>query len=143
MFSDKIIPNATLKGFYFLKYENTNDGKSILKGQRTTYKFIPYNGYVYNLVVIVNVELICSNPITINTKLNDVNGNIEGVKIINKSGIDFGVYTPGTISKYLKLTNVTMNETYKNGLNYIFTDFSNAKVSGSSENIYPTIIGSI
>ena len=135
------IQNATLRGFYSLKYENTGTG-SILKGQRTTYKYIPYNGYIYNIVVIVNVELECSKPITETTTINDINGNIIGVKIINKSGLDIGVYTPGSLSKYNKYSKVTMKETYSpdNKWNYILTDFSNAEIIGSSNNIYPTYL---
>jgi hypothetical protein len=136
-----VIQNATLRGFYSLKYENTGSG-SILKGQRTTYKYIPYNGYVYNIVVIVNVELECIKPITDTTTIDDINGNIIGVKIINKSGLDIGVYTPGTRSKYNKYSKVTMKESYSpdNKWNYILTDFSNAEIIGSSNNIYPTYL---
>jgi len=136
------IPDATFKGNYTLTYENdyaTNT--SILTGQRTTYKYIPYiNGYIYNVTVGVNVILKCNVAITSDTKVEDINGNISSVQIINKMAQGVSTYTPsGNFDKY---GGVQLQEDYSSdgNWNYVNTNFDNAVLAGSSTNIYPKII---
>ena len=133
------IPNAVLKGTYNLTYENNYaNNTSVLTGQRTTYKYIPYkNGYIYNATVSVNAVLTCKTIITPNTKVEDINGNISKVTIINKMSVGLSSYTPsGNFDKY---NGVQLEESYPPGnkWNYIFTNFNNASIGGSSTNIYP------
>jgi hypothetical protein len=144
----KKMPESTLKGFYSLKYTNgpTPDSGCTMDGQRTTYKYIIKDGYIYNIVVIVNVTLYCDKQITSSTTIEDINGHITGVKVINKMSQGIGVYTPPTncaSSKYNKYSNVHMVETYdaSGEWNFILTDFSKATTTGSSNNIYPVNLG--
>ena len=137
----QIIPGATLKGFYSLTYVNNVDGTCTLTGQRTTYKYIPYlNSYIYNVTVGVNVVLTSRIQITKNTTLAEINGNITKVQIVNKMAQGISTYTPG--GNFDKFGGVQLEETYtSNGQwNYIFTNFNNAYIIGSSNNIYPYIV---
>lgn len=138
----QVIPNALLKGAYSLTYENNyTNSTSTLTGQRTTYKYIPYsNGYIYNVTVDTNVILECNKLITTNTKVSDINGNISSVQIINKMAQGISTYTP--TGSFDKFEGVQLDETYTSdgNWNYIFTNFNNASISGSSNNIYPYTI---
>lgn len=136
------IPDATFKGFYSLTYENDYvNNTSTLSGQRTTYKYIPYtNGYIYNVTVGVNVKIKCNTIITTDTTLADIDGNISSVQIINKMAQGVSTYTPdGNFDKY---GGVQLEETYSSdgNWNYITTNFNNAVISGSSNNIYPYVV---
>jgi len=139
------IPSSTLKGFYSVRYTNSSEEQppsSTLVGQRTTYKQITINKYVYNIIVSVNVELQLGIRITSNVTADDVNNNVSGVKILNKMSQGITVNMPnGSFNKY---TNVHMTENYTdNGKwNNIITDFKNATLVGSSNDIYPTNLGS-
>lgn len=136
------IPNSILKGFYSLTYENNNNNNtSTLTGQRTTYKYIPYNnGYIYNMVVSVNVILQCNILITPNLSVDDLNGSITSLQVVNKMAQGISVYTPN--GNFDKFDGVQLAETYsQNGnWNFLYTNFDNAFISGSSNNIYPYTI---
>jgi len=139
------IPFSTLKGFYSVKYTNSSDDEpasSLLVGQRTTYKQISLHRYIYNIIVSVNVELKLTIRITSDITAKDINDNVGGVKILNKMSEGITVNMPdGRFNKY---TNVHMVENYSdNGKwNNIITDFKNATLVGSSNDIYPTMLGS-
>ena len=140
------IPLSTLKGFYSVRYTNSSDDElasSLLVGQRTTYKQISLYGYIYNIIVSVNVELKLGIRITSDVTAKDINNNISGVKILNKMSEGITVNMPdGRFNKY---TNIHMVENYSDDgkWNNIITDFKNATLVGSSNDIYPTNLGSI
>ena len=136
-----VIPNATLNGYYSLTYVNNMDGTSTLTGQRITYKYIPYkNVFIYNVTVSTNVVLACNILITKNTKVDDINGNISTVTIINKMAQGISTYTPQ--GKFDKYAGVELLEKYTpdGKWNYIYNSFDRASISGSSNNIYPAVV---
>ena len=135
------IPNATLTGFYSLTYKNNypSSGFATLTGQRTSYKYIPYsNGYIYNVVVSVNVVITYVGSISTATTYDDFNNNIKNVTIVNKMAQGVSTYTAnGTFDKF---SGVQLKEAYSpdGKWNYISTNFDKASISGSSNNVtYP------
>ena len=144
------IDGATLKGFYSLTYTNNSPSSATLTGQRTTYKFIPYsNGYIYNVVVSVNVIIEYNATIQTTgeykTTFDDFNTNITSVTIVNKMAQGVSTYTPN--GNFDKFSGVQLEESYTpdNKYNLIFTNFDKASISGSSSNVnYPyTVIAPV
>ena len=139
---------ATLTGFYSLTYQNNfpSSGVATLTGQRTTYKFIPYiNGYIYNVVVGVNVIIEYNGNIISSgqnvTTYEDFNSKITSVQIVNKMAQGVSTYTPN--GSFDKFSGVQLEESYTpdNKLNIILTNFDKASISGSSSNVtYPYIV---
>jgi hypothetical protein len=139
------IQNATLTGFYSLTYKNNSNNTATLTGQRTSYKYIPYsNGYIYNVVVCVNVIIEYKGTISTSTTYEDFNKNITKVTIVNKMAQGVSTYTPnGTFDKF---SGVQLKEAYSpdGKWNYISTNFDKASISGSSSNVtYPYTVQSL
>jgi hypothetical protein len=134
----QIISSKGLTGFYNLTYKNNTSGSgSLLNGQRTTYKKLTLNGYIYNIIVSVSVTINCSQTITSNTKKSDLDDTFTSITINNKMSQGISTYTPsGNFDKY---AGVVLTEDYSpdGNWNYLYINFDNASISGSSTNIYP------
>ena len=135
----QIIAENGLTGFYCLTFKNNeSNNTSVLSGQRTTYKIVPYpNGYTYNIIIFANVTIQCKVKILPNTTTTDLNGQFESITINNKMAQQISSYSPsGTFDKY---GGVLLNETYSSdgNWNYLYTNFDNAFLTGQSKNIYP------
>jgi hypothetical protein len=134
----QILTENGLKGFYSLTFLNDlSNNTSVLTGQRTSYKIFLYNGYTYNILVNVNVTIQCNILINTTTTVKDINGSFTSIVINNKMAQGVSTYTPsGSFDKY---SGVNLTESYStNGdWNYLYTNFDNASISGSSNNIYP------
>lgn len=158
----EVYPNAKITGNYSLTYRNFPDGgayidetypaniqqppantKSVLSGIRTTYKYLPNpsNGVTYNIVVVCNVLIYTSfviSKIEDNTANFNAPGGILNIIIINKMSQSISTYSvDGT---YMRFDGINMQQTYSpdGQWNYILSDFTNATLAGSSNNvIYP------
>ncbi len=149
----EIISGAYLKGAYNLTFENfvppkplppnaPTGTKSILTGTRFSYIYIPMSGNTYNNTVVTNVTIFCNTYITATTTINDINGSFLSIIINNKMAQNVSVYESSLFNSF---NGVTMNETYasNNNFNYVYLNFENASLAGSSSNIYPYTVGAI
>ena len=155
-------PNAKITGNYALTYVNFPNGgayidetypsniqqpppntKSVLSGIRTTYKYIPNqpNGVTYNIVIVCNVIMYTSFVISKtqdNTALFNEPGGILNIIIVNKMSSSISTYSnDGT---YMRFDGINMKQTYSpdGQWNYIESDFTNATLAGSSNQVkYP------
>ena len=158
----EIYPNAKITGNYAMTYTNFPNGgayidetypanipqppantKSVLSGIRTTYKYIPNssNGVTYNIVIVCNVIMYTSFVISKtedNTAQFNAPGGILNIIIVNKMSSSISTYSPdGT---YMRFDGINMQQTYSpdGQWNYILSDFTNATLAGSSNNVnYP------
>ena len=126
---------------------------SFLQGQRTSYKYTPnLNDVDYNIVVVTNVAILCSEQIptsfpddtalqTFITKLNK--GGFVQMTFLNKMAQSISTYQIST-QTYKKFDGINMSQTISSptvgsqNWNYIYSDFTNATLGGSSNSItYP------
>lgn len=158
----EVYPNARIKGTYNLTYKNFPNGgayidqtypvnipppptntQSILSGIRTTYKYIPdqSTGTTYNIVIVCNVIIYTSFVISKtqdNTSLFNTPGGILNIIIVNKMAQSISTYSYD--STYNRFDGINMSQTYSpdGQWNYILSDFTNATLAGTSNNvIYP------
>jgi hypothetical protein len=139
-------PNSTVKAFYNLNYTNLNGtetnvpigAKSFLRGIRTSYKFVPNvngTGIDYNIVVLANVEIYC-NKIIDPSDPSTQHLVFLSETFLNKSGQSISTYNNNT-KEYIKFDGVSLTQTFSNNSsgtnwNYLYTDFTNSTVGGSS-----------
>lgn len=156
---DKKMLNSNITGSYSLTYKNFPNGgayidptiygskvpqpppntQSVLTGLRTTYKYITINGTNYNIVIVANVVIYSSILLTKNTTPVDLNSNIINLIIVNKMAQSISTFTVSD-NTYRKFEGLNMSETFSPDGNwtYIYSNFTNATLSGSSTNvIYP------
>lgn len=158
----QMYPNSKITGNYTMAYKNYPNGgaiidssfppnippppsntKCVLNGVRTTYKYIvnPLNNTNYNIVVTANIIMYTSFVISKtqdNTSQFNAPGGILNIIIVNKMSNSISTYSSN--GEYMRFDGINMGQTYSNDgqWNYIYSNFENATLAGSSNNVsYP------
>lgn len=131
-----IYGDVTIRGVVY----SSPTPKSVLSTNRLSSIDIQQNGYEYKVKITSNLKYFCSIPILAKTTYGDLNKNITGIQVNDKTlnSVNIISNNGNTVTSY---AGVYLSETYSSDYlwNYISLDFSNAYISGVSTNIYPVI----